>query len=96
MELKLDIKTLVVGIALGAILTLAIGAGRYADYTPFAVPIEPDGTALVKMDNGGFYVVSGLRAMASRVLEADIKSNSDDVRRPANPPFTVNSPSRSQ
>ena len=95
MELKLDVKTLVIGIALGFVIALAIGSGSVY-YPPFATPIKPDGTALVKTQGGHFYIVSPLRAMASQVLEADIKSNADDVRRPDNPPFTDNSPSRSR
>ena len=96
MELKLDLKTLVIGIALGIIITLGIGAVSSVYYPPFAIPIRPDGTVLVKTQNGIFYIVSPLRAMASQVLEADIKSNSNDVRKPDNPPFTDNSPSPSR
>lgn len=96
MELKLDLKTLVIGIALGVIVALAIGSGSVY-YPPFATPIKPDGTALVKTQTGHFYIINPLRAMASQVLEADVKSHPGDaLRSPGNEPFTDNSPSGSR
>jgi hypothetical protein len=96
MELKLHPKTLVIGIALGVIISFAIGSVSNVYYPPQVVPIKAGGTALVKTQNGIFYIVSPSTAMAPQVLEADIKSGSDDVRRPDNPPFTDNSPNPSR
>lgn len=68
MELKLDVKTLVVGIALGVILAATLGAnGGSADKADFGIALENKGLALVMTANGSFYVVDGEKATAERV-----------------------------
>ena len=68
MRLELDVKTLVVGIALGVILTVALGAaGGSADKADFGIAIENKGTALVKAQDGSFYIVDSQSTEAKRV-----------------------------
>ncbi len=68
MRLELDVKTLVVGIALGVILTVALGAaGGSADKADFGIAIEYKGAALVKTQDGSFYIVDSQSAEAKRV-----------------------------
>lgn len=69
MQLKLDVKTLVVGIALGVIITVVLGAGTgSADADRFGIAIQDEGSALVRTSNGDFYIVNPENGMATRVL----------------------------
>jgi hypothetical protein len=68
MELKLDVKTLVIGIALGAILAATLGAnGVSADRADFGIALENKGLALVRTSDGAFYVIEAEKAAARRV-----------------------------
>jgi hypothetical protein len=89
MQLRLDVKTLVVGILLGAGLAVAIGAGvGSADAARFGIAVEPEGAAIVQTSNGGFYIVSPENAMAVRVLEAtSLKAEPEDNRNSKGRPF---------
>jgi len=84
MELKLDVKTLVIGIAMGVIITAVIGAGvgsADADRFGIAIPSSTgEGYALVRTADDGLYIVSAKSGMAVRVLQAGIKAEPDDRR----------------
>lgn len=70
MELKLDVKTLVIGIALGIMITATLGVvGGSADKADFGIAIENQGFALVRTPNGSFYIVDAERATAERILD---------------------------
>lgn len=70
MELKLDVKTLVIGIALGIIITAALGVnGGSADKADFGIAIQNQGFALVRTSDGAFYIVEAEKAIAERVLD---------------------------
>lgn len=88
MELKLDVKTLVIGIVLGVIITAVIGAGS-ADKTDFGISVEDKGSALVRTSNGSLYIVNAKNGMATRVLHASIKADPDDHREPKGNPFSL-------
>ena len=98
MELKLDAKTLVIGIALGIIVTAVIGAGvgsADADRFGIAIPSSSgEGAALVRTSDDGLFVVNPKSGMAIRVLQAKIKANTDDRRDTNNRPFSLSSPSQ--
>ena len=81
MQLKLDVKTLVVGIVLGLVIAFALGVDGVRGVSPrgtaggaskadFGIAIEKDGLALVQTSDGSFFVVDPDKAMAVRVLEA--------------------------
>jgi len=87
MQLKLDVKTLVVGIVLGIVLTAGLGAvGGSADKTDFGLALTNQGFALVQTANGSFYVVDAEKSTAERVIDRS-KGSRDSV-------FTMNSPAR--
>ena len=88
MQLKLDVKTLVVGIVLGIVLTAGLGAvGGSADKTDFGIALTNQGLALVQTATGSFYVVDAEKSTAERVIDRS-KGSRDSV-------FTINSPARS-
>lgn len=89
MQLRLDVKTLIVGIVLGVIITAAIGAGvGSADAARFGIAIEPEGAALVQTSGGALYIVNPGNAMAVRVLEAtSLKTEPEDNRNSKGRPF---------
>ena len=89
MQLKLDVKTLVVGILLGAAIAAAIGADiGGADAARFGIAIEKDGSALVQTPDGGFFIVNPNSAVAVRVLEAtSLKTAPEDNRDSKGRPF---------
>ncbi len=96
MELKLDVKTLIIGIALGVAITAAIGAGS-ADKTDFGIAIPSangDGSALVRTADDGLYIINARSGMAIRVLQANVKSEAYDRREGKNRPFSLNTPSQ--
>jgi hypothetical protein len=83
MVLKLDVKTLVIGIAVGVIVTVVIGAGS-ADKTDFGIAIPStlgEGFALVSNSDGGLFIVSAKTGMAVRVLlSSNIRAEPGDRR----------------
>jgi len=85
MEIRLEAKTLAIGVLLGAVLTIVLGAnnlrdratGRLinpstlvenAERTDYALTIGQSGFALVRTQNGDFFVVNPTTGMATRVL----------------------------
>jgi hypothetical protein len=99
MELKLDVKTLVIGIALGIIVTAVIGAGvGSADKTDFGIAIPSyagEGSALVRTADDGLYIVNPKNGMAVRVLQASINAEPSDRRNTKGKPFSLSSSSQS-
>jgi hypothetical protein len=97
MELKLDVKTLVIGIAIGVIITAAIGAGS-ADKADFgiAIPSTTEGSALVRTDNDALYVVNSKNGMAVRVLYGDLRTDPYDRRDAKGKPFSLSGPEPQQ
>ncbi|MEE9370657.1 MAG: hypothetical protein V3W45_04205 [Sedimentisphaerales bacterium] len=98
MQLRLDVKTLIVGIVLGVIITAAIGAGvGSADATRFGIAIEPDGAALVQTSGGALYIVNPRNGMAVRVLEAaGLKVDPKDSRSSKGRPFSISGSGRAR
>jgi hypothetical protein len=97
MELKLDVKTLVIGIALGIIITAVIGAGS-ADKADFGIAISSsigEGSALVRTADDGLYIVNPKNGMAVRVLQASINAEPSDRRNTKGKPFSLSSSSQS-
>jgi hypothetical protein len=97
MELKLDVKTLVIGIAIGVIATAVIGAGS-ADKTDFGIAIAlgtGEGAALVRTLDDGLYIVNSKSGMATRVLQASINAEPSDRRNTKGKPFSLSSSSQS-
>ncbi len=94
--MKLDVKTLVVGILLGAAIAAAIGANiGSADAARFGISIEKDGSSLVQTSDGGFFIVNPKNAMAIRVLEAPtLKAAPEDSRDSKGRPFGLAGSSR--
>ena len=87
MQFKLDVKTLVVGIVLGIVLTAGLGAvGGSADKTDFGIAIPNQGFALVQTADGSFYVVDAEKSTAERVIDRSRGSKGNA--------FTINSPGR--
>ncbi len=70
MELKLDVKTLIIGIVAGVIITAALGLnGGSADKADFGIAIENQGFSLVRTADGSFYVVDAERSIAEAVVD---------------------------
>lgn len=98
MELKLDVKTLVIGIAIGVIVTSVIGAGS-ADKTDFAIALPSangEGSALVRTVDDSLYIVNAKNGMATRVLQAAIQNETSERRNPRYKPFSLSSPSKDE
>ncbi len=100
MELKLDVKTLVIGIAIGVVVTAVIGAGGgSADKADFGIAIPSasgEGAALVRTADDGLYVVNTKSGMAVRVLQATIRSEPYDRREPRGKLFYLSGSSKVQ
>lgn len=96
MELKLDVKTLIIGIAVGVIVTVAIGASvGSADADRFGIAIEQKGSAIVRTSDGDFYVVNPSNGMAARVLTfRNFGSDPDDSRSTRGAIFSISGPRR--
>jgi hypothetical protein len=96
MELKLDVKTLVIGIAIGAIVTAVIGAGS-ADKADFGIAVPGggniEGSAVVRTADDALYVVNTKSGMAVRVLQAAIRAEPADRRDSKGRPFFLSSSS---
>lgn len=82
MQSKLNIKNLVIGMVLGMIVTIAIGAGvGSADADRFGIAIEKDGWALIRSSDGSLYVVDPKEGMAAQVMVfSSLNSNPSDRR----------------
>jgi len=93
MQLKLDVKTLIIGLTLGIAITVAIGAGTSrAGTARFGIALETKGSALVKTQDGSLYIVNPQNAMAIRVLQANRASvEFADRREPKSKPFNLSS-----
>ena len=71
MQLKLDVKTLVIGILMGIIIAIAAGANSVgaADADRFGIALEKEGGyGLIRDEVGDFFIVNPLTAMATRVM----------------------------
>jgi hypothetical protein len=96
MELKLDVKTLVIGIALGIIVTAVIGAGS-ANEADFGIAVPSatgEGSALVRTADDGLYIVNSKNGMAIRVLQANINAEPSERRNTKGKPFSLSSSSQ--
>jgi hypothetical protein len=79
MELKLDVKTLITGIALGVIVMAALGqVSGGADKADFGIAVSTRGLALVRSLDGTLYAVD-LEKASARTIE-----NKDNRNRPLN------------
>ena len=79
MKITIDIKTLIVGIILGAIIVMVSGAGDgSADADRFGIALTTDGYGLIRTQDGGFYIVNPKNAMASRVMSYNNLSSTPD------------------
>ena len=93
MRLKLDIKTLFVGIIFGIIIAMAAGFnGSSADSADFGFAIQAKGSAIVKTSSNELYIIIPENAMATRVLYSNIGSDPDDSRNTKARPFLLTSP----
>lgn len=99
MELKLDVKTLVIGIAIGVVVTAVIGAGYGdADKADFGIAMASstgEGSALVRTSDDSLFVINPKSGMAIRVLQGGINTEPFDRRDVKGRPFSLNSPSQS-
>ena len=101
MKLKLDVKTLVVGIALGVALAAVMGGTDRrarpttdvvgsADVSRFGMAIVQGGFGLVRTDDGILYVVNPREGMAIRVLHARTPAvDPEDTRDPRGRSFNL-------
>jgi len=82
MKITIDIKTLIAGMILGAIIIMVSGAGEgSADTDRFGIAIPTDGYGLIRTQDGGFFVVNPKNAMASRVMSySNLTSTPDNSR----------------
>jgi hypothetical protein len=99
MELKLDVKTLVIGIAIGVAVTAVIGAdygsSDKADFGIAMASSSGEGSALVRTADDGLYVVNPKSGMAVRVLQAGINAEPFDRRDTTRgKPFFLSGPSQ--
>lgn len=79
MELKLEVKTLIIGIALGVIVTAALGqVSGGADKADFGIAVQTRGSALVRSLDGLLYAVDMEKA------KAELIENTDNRNRPLN------------
>lgn len=79
MELKLEVKTLIIGIALGVIVMAALGqVSGSADKADFGIAVQTRGFALVRTMEGLLYAVDIEKA------KAELIENEDNRNRPLN------------
>jgi hypothetical protein len=94
MEIKLDVKTLIIGIAIGVVITAAIGAdygsASRADFGIAVPSATGDGSALVRTSDDGLYIIYPKSAMAIKVLQAGPRAEPYDRREGRNRPFYLN------
>jgi hypothetical protein len=70
MQLKFDVKMLVIGMILGLALAAVLGvdgAGS-ADADRFGIAVEKEGVAVIRDRGGDFFVLNTTTGMATRVL----------------------------
>ena len=67
MKIRIDIKSLVAGLVLGAVVFLAMGQSFSADKSDFGIAIGYRGNALVRDINGLLYIVDFTTASAQLV-----------------------------
>ncbi len=94
MEIRLEGKTLAIGLLLGAAITIALGVdgtrptprlvdtsvtSGTADRTDYSLSINSGAMALVRVVNGDFFIVNPTTGMATRVLHS--RRLSDDPTR---------------
>jgi hypothetical protein len=94
MELKLDVKTLVIGIAIGVIVTAVIGANG-AGEADFGIAIPSstgEGSALVRTADDSLYIINAKSGMAVRVLQAILRAEPMDRRDAKGRPFFLSQP----
>jgi hypothetical protein len=101
MELKLDVKALVIGIAIGVAFAAAIGAGYgSADKADFGIAIPAtvpgESAAIVRTADDGLYIVNVRSGMAVRVLQAAIRAEPYDRREPRGRPFFLSSAGKAE
>jgi hypothetical protein len=100
MELKLDVKTLVIGIAIGVVVTAVIGASDVTAYkSDFGIAIPSatgDGSALVRTADDGLYVINAKSGMAVRVLQASVRAEPYDHRVAGSKFFYLSAPSKEE
>lgn len=93
MRLKLDIKTLFVGIVFGIIIAMAAGSSsNSADSADFGFAIENEGAAIVKTSNNQLYIIFPENGMATRVLYSSVNADTDDNRNSRANTFLLTSP----
>src|SRR4030042_300559 len=99
MELKLDVKTLVIGIAIGVVVTAVIGAGSAseADFG-IAIPSSAAGESavLVRTADNGLYLINSKSGMAVRGLQATARSEPTDRREARGKPFYLSAPAKAE
>jgi len=70
--MKIDLKSLIVGLAIGAMLMLAFGAGRDAgsvrSFAGFGFAVPSGGKALVKEKTGDAFIIDVDTGKADRIL----------------------------
>ena len=82
MKITIDIKTLIIGMILGAIIIMVSGAGEgSADADRFGIAIPGEGYGLIRTQDGGFFVISPKTAMAARVMSYNNLTSTPDSSR---------------
>jgi len=94
MEIKLEGKTLVIGVLVGVVITIVLGVDGVpttvhtserigltgsADKTDYGLAVNDKGLSLVRVESGDFFVINPQTAMAIRVLHS--RRFSDDSTR---------------
>ena len=70
--MNIDVKTLIIGVLLGVVLTMVIGAtAGSAGKADFGIAIEDNGSAIVRSDDGTIYVIDPDPAKAELVESTD-------------------------
>ena len=94
MKVAIDIKTLVIGLILGVVLAFSLGING-SGKSDFGVSLDSDGYSLVRVEDGGFYVVNPRTAMATHVIEfRDLGDKPDKSRTLRGRLFNANNSSR--
>ena len=72
MQIKIDVKSLVLGILLGAVCFAALGAALGgASKADFAIAVQNSGTAIVRADDGTLFSVDPDRGRADIIEYRD-------------------------
>ena len=67
MQVKIDLKSIVIGVILGAVLVVALGAAG-ASRADFGIAVEQGGYALVRAHDGTMYVID-VRSADAELIE---------------------------